>query len=249
MFHADVVTIFPEMIESFLEYGVLGRGIKNGLLSVDACDLREFAYDRHRTVDDRAYGGGPGMVMKYQPLCDAINALKLKEAGSDRKVICMSPQGRQLDQQYVNELVESKGLIILAGRYEGIDERLIESEVDEEISIGDYVLSGGEPAAMVLLDAVARQIPGVLGDMESAKQDSYMDGLLDCPHYTRPETVAGKRVPQVLLNGNHKEIEKWRRKQMLGRTSVRRPDLINAENLSAEDKSLLNDYLEDLAGR
>ncbi len=236
----DVVTLFPEMVESVASAGVLGRAIKNGQLQLNSWNPRDYTHDRHRTVDDRPYGGGPGMLMKVEPLKAAIEDAKNSATGS--KVIYMSPQGRPVTQQAVQQLAEEPGLILIAGRYEGIDERIIETYVDEEWSIGDYVLSGGELPALVLIDAVARMIPGVLGDENSAQQDSFMQGLLDCPHYTRPEEIDGLTVPEVLLSGNHREIERWRLKQSLGRTWLRRPDLLQAMNLTDEQKQLLDEF-------
>ena len=197
-------------------------------------------------MDDRPYGGGPGMLMKVQPLRDAIHAAKAA-AGEGAKVIYMSPQGRKLDQQGVLELVQQEKLILVAGRYEGIDERLIDDEIDEEWSIGDFVLSGGELAAMTLMDAVIRLVPGVLGHEQSAQQDSFMEGLLDCPHYTRPEDYDGQLVPEVLLSGNHEKIRQWRLKQALGRTWQRRPDLLAALELTTEQQKLLTEYLDENA--
>jgi tRNA (guanine37-N1)-methyltransferase len=203
---------------------------------------RDFTSDNYRTVDDRPYGGGPGMVMLAEPLDGAIRAAKARVAGGERKVIYLSPQGRVLDHGKVMEFAAGPGAILLCGRYESVDERLIRREVDEEISIGDYVLSGGELAAMVLIDAVVRQLPGVLGDEDSAAQDSFVSGLLDCAHYTRPEEYAGERVPPVLLSGNHAEIGRWRLKQALGRTWLRRPDLLAKRALSAEEGKLLEEF-------
>ena len=240
----DVVTLFPEMVESVAAVGVLGRAIKNDLLQLQCWNPRDYSHDRHRTVDDRPYGGGPGMLMKVQPLRDAIQDAR-RAAGTDARVIYLSPQGQALTQQAVKQLAQRPGLILIAGRYEGIDERIIETEVDEEWSIGDYVLSGGELPALVLIDAVARMIPGVLGDEDSAAQDSFMEGLLDCPHYTRPEEIDGLRVPEVLLGGNHRAIEQWRLKQALGRTWLRRPELLNELTLSTEQQQLLQAFQEE----
>ncbi len=223
-----VISLFPEMIEQACSCGVLGRAIKHGLIRVHCINPRDFAQDRHRTVDDRPYGGGPGMLMKWQPLAAAIDAAK-QQASAMAKVIYMSPQGKLLNQQSVRQVADAApDLILIAGRYEGIDERLVEQLIDEEWSIGDYVLSGGELAAMVVIDAVARLCPGVLGDEQSAQQDSFMQGLLDCPHYTRPEEIHGYTVPAVLLSGDHKAIAQWRLQQALGRTWLRRPELIEA---------------------
>lgn len=240
----DLVTLFPEMIDNVAEMGVLGRAINKGLIQLKCWNPRDYTHDRHRTVDDRPYGGGPGMLMKVEPLRDAIHAAR-KAAGEQARVIYLSPQGRALDQNGVKELAQCSELILIAGRYEGIDERIIETEVDEEWSIGDYVLSGGELAALVMIDAVARMIPGVLGDAESAQQDSFMDGLLDCPHYTRPEEIDGRAVPDVLLGGNHQAIARWRMKQALGRTWLRRPELLNELTLSNEQRQLLQEFQQE----
>ena len=242
----DVVTLFPEMVESVASMGVLGRAVKNGTLQLKSWNPRDYTQDKHRTVDDRPYGGGPGMLMKVEPLQAAIEDAK-KAAGNSR-VIYMSPQGKKVTQQDVKALAEQPGLIIIAGRYEGIDERIIEAFVDEEWSIGDYVLSGGELPALTLIDAIARMIPGVLGDENSAQQDSFMQGLLDCPHYTRPEEIEGRTVPPVLLSGNHRDIDLWRLKQSLGRTWLRRPDLLEALNLTEEQKQLLESFKQEHNG-
>ncbi len=237
----DVVTVFPGMIESFVQYGVLGRAIEKDLLTVKTWNAREFADDNHRTVDDKPYGGGPGMLMMVEPLRKALRVAKARQRGSFRTVY-LSPQGRRLDQASINRLAALDGLVLLSGRYKGVDERLIELEIDEEWSLGDYVISGGEPAAMVLIDAVARQREGVLGDEDSAKLDSFMTGLLDCPHYTRPAEYEGKAVPEVLLKGNHEEIRRWRLKQSLGRTLSRRVDLLHGRRFTKEEKMLLSEY-------
>ena len=243
-------------------FGVLGRAIKQQQLNLQCFNPRDYTEDKHHTVDDRPYGGGPGMLMKVEPLAKAIMAAREAAgeasgdvAGKAAKVVYLSPQGRQLNQQLVVNTAEQKNdLILIAGRYEGIDERLIESLVDEEWSIGDYVLSGGEFAALVVVDAITRLIPGVLGDDESAIQDSFMQGLLDCPHYTRPETVDGQEVPDVLLSGDHKAIRRWRLKQSLGRTWLRRPDLLDAaqkdaRHWDAEKADLLAEFkAEQVAG-
>jgi tRNA (guanine37-N1)-methyltransferase len=241
-----VVSLFPEMFQTFTQQGVTGRAVKNGVLQVECFNPRDFTHDKHRTVDDRPYGGGPGMLMMVQPLTDAIHAAK-KAAGEKTKVIYLSPQGKKLDQRGVKQLSENESLILVAGRYEGIDERVIEAEIDEEWSVGDYVLSGGELPAMILMDAVARFVPGVLGHEQSAEQDSFSEGLLDCPHYTRPEKLQGSLVPGVLLSGDHKKIRQWRSKQSLGRTWQRRPDLLNDLALTEEQQVLLDEYLQDLA--
>ena len=239
-----VVTLFPEMFQALTQQGVSGRAVKQGKVMVQSWNPRDFAHDNYQTVDDRPYGGGPGMLMKIQPLRDAIHAAKAA-AGGEAKVIYLSPQGRKLDQQGVLELAQQDRLILVAGRYEGIDERLIETEVDEEWSIGDFVLSGGELPAMTLMDAVIRLVPGVLGHEQSAQQDSFMDGLLDCPHYTRPEDYEGRSVPEVLLSGNHEKIRQWRLKQALGRTWQRRPDLLAELELTKEQQKLLTEYLDE----
>ena len=239
------MTLFPALVEAVGQCGVTGRAVDNGLLRINTVNPRDFATDRHRTVDDRPYGGGPGMVMKVEPLADAIDRSRELTAKS-ATVVYMSPQGEQLNQALVEELADIENLILVAGRYEGIDERLIDQEIDREISIGDYVLSGGELAAMVVIDAIARQIPGVLGHQESAVNDSYAgEGLLDCPHYTRPEDHQGRIVPEVLLGGDHAAIARWRRKQALGRTWLRRRSLIDLKSLSEEDRQLLQQFMDE----
>jgi tRNA (guanine37-N1)-methyltransferase len=245
MFQFDVVTLFPEMFEAVTENGVTGRARERRIFDLVAWNPRDFAVNSYRTVDDRPYGGGPGMVMMAEPLEKALRAARQRQlsAGAKRtKVVYLSPQGAKLDHRKVMEWSALQGLVLLAGRYEGVDERLIARAVDEEISIGDYVLSGGELAAMVLMDAVVRQLPGVLGDAESASQDSFVNGLLDCPHYTRPEVYENEGVPPVLLSGNHAVIARWRLKQALGRTWQRRPDLLEQRALSEEDRALLDEY-------
>jgi len=242
--HIEVVTLFPESVHTLLQFGVTGRAVERKLLQVGTTNPRDFATDKHKTVDDRPYGGGPGMVMKVETLRAAIHAARAR-TGDGAKVIYLSPQGRQLDQQGVQELAKHPALILVAGRYEGVDERLIETEVDEEWSIGDYVLSGGELPALVVIDALARLIPGALNDEESAAQDSFMNGLLDCPHYTRPEVLDGRRVPEVLLSGDHAAIRRWRMQQMLGRTWQRRPELLKDLGLTAEQEELLQDFIRE----
>lgn len=245
----DVVSLFPEFVQQVTEWGVTGRAVERGLLNLRCWNPRDYAQDRHGTVDDRPYGGGPGMVMKVEPLLAALNAARAV-AGPQAKVIYLSPQGETLTQPLARELVLQPALILLCGRYEGLDERLIGQEVDLELSIGDYVLSGGELGAMVLVDAVTRLIPGVLGDAESAAQDSFMAGLLDHPHYTRPEVRADKVVPAVLLSGDHAAIARWRLKQALGRTWLRRPELLDGLELKPEQQVLLKEWIgEYLAGR
>jgi tRNA (guanine37-N1)-methyltransferase len=233
-----VISLFPDMFSPFTQQGVIGRAVKSGKISVDTFNPRDFTHDRHRTVDDRPYGGGPGMLMMVKPLTDAIHAAK-NIGGENSKVIYLSPQGKPLDQAGVKRLASIERTILICGRYEGIDERVIESHVDEEVSIGDYVLSGGELPAMVLMDAVARLVPGVLGHKASAVEDSFTDGLLDCPHYTRPEVLEGQKVPEVLLSGDHEKIRQWRLMQSLGRTMQRRPDLLNHLALTEEQLRLL----------
>ena len=239
-----VISLFPEMFRALTEFGVSGRAVKQEKIQVECWNPRDFTHDNYQTVDDRPYGGGPGMLMKIQPLQDAIRAAKT-DAGDGAKVIYLSPQGRKLDQNGVLELAQRDKLILVAGRYEGIDERLIQNEIDEEWSLGDFVLSGGELPAMTLMDAVIRLVPGVLGHDQSAQQDSFMDGLLDCPHYTRPEVYEGQAVPEVLLSGNHEKIRQWRLKQSLGRTWQRRPDLLDALELTNEQQRLLTEYLRE----
>ena len=239
----DVITLFPEMIRAQSAHGIQGRAVERGLVEVMTWNPRDYTQDRHGSVDDRPYGGGPGMVMQVQPLRDTLRAVRA-EAGA-APVIYLSPQGQRLTQARIRELSGMAGLILLAGRYEGIDERVIDTEVDEELSIGDYVLSGGELPALVLMDAVTRLIPGALGDADSAQADSFMDGVLDYPHYTRPEEIDGSRVPAPLLGGNHAEIRRWRLKQALGRTWLRRPDLLQAVELDAERQSLLDEFIEE----
>jgi len=238
-----VVTLFPEMFDAVIDCGITSRAVDSGLLQLECWNPRDFTTDRHHTVDDRPYGGGPGMVMKIEPTRAAIRAAR-SELGS-AKVIYLSPQGRMLDQRGAVELAAVEQLILVAGRYEGIDERLLEAEIDEEWSIGDYVLSGGELAAMVLIDAVTRLLPGALGDAQSAQQDSFSDGLLDCPHYTRPENYEGRLVPEVLLGGNHAAIRRWRLQQSLGRTWLRRPDLLQTRTLNKEQQTLLDEFIRE----
>lgn len=239
-----VVSLFPEMVEQIAGFGVVGRARERALLGLRMQNPRDFATDTHRTVDDRPYGGGPGMVMKYVPAAAAIAAAKA-ELPDGCPVICMSPQGQVFDQSAARRLAELPGMVLLAGRYEGIDERLIDREVDEELSLGDFVLSGGEIAAMAVIDAVTRLLPGVLGDDASAQQDSFMDGLLDHPHYTRPESIDGDKVPAVLLSGDHARIARWRYKQALGRSYLRRPDLVKKLSLSSEQEKLLDEFLKE----
>ncbi len=245
MLRIQVITLFPEEFGPLVDLGVTGRAIREGLVQLEVLNPRDFATDRHRTVDDRPYGGGPGMVMAVEPLRSTIRAAR-DRAGEGARVGLLSPQGRLVDQAAFRELAQRQELILVCGRYEGIDERLIELEVDEEWSIGDYVLSGGELAAAVMIDAVTRLLPGVLGDEQSAQQDSFTEGLLDCQHYTRPEQVEDLNVPPVLLSGDHGAIERWRRKQSLGRTWLRRPDLLERLELDDEAKILLAEFQEEI---
>ncbi len=237
----QVITLFPEEFTPLVDLGVTGRGIRQGKVRLELLNPRDFARDRRQTVDDRPYGGGPGMVMAVEPLRSTIRAAR-DASGGKAQVSLLSPQGRRLDQAVVREMAQREHLILVCGRYEGIDERLIELEVDEEWSVGDYILSGGELAAAVIIDAITRLVPGVLGDEQSAQQDSFTDGLLDCPHYTRPEEVDGLEVPPVLLSGDHGAIRRWRKKQSLGRTWLRRPDLLNGLELDTESRALLAEF-------
>lgn len=241
----DCVTLFPEMFAAVTDWGITRRALELGAWSIGMWNPRDFTSNNYRTVDDRPYGGGPGMVMLAGPLEKAITAAKAAstgETGGEAKVVHLSPQGRLLDHRKVREFAGMERLVLLCGRYEGVDERLVSRCVDEEVSIGDYVISGGELAAMVLVDAVVRQLPGVLGDEQSAEQDSFVDGLLDYPHYTRPEEYEGMRVPDVLLSGHHAQIERWRLKQALGRTWLRRPQLLQRRGMSVEEVSLLDEF-------
>ncbi len=238
----DVITLFPDWVASVAENGVVRRASEKGLVSVNCTNPRAYSTDVHRTVDDRPYGGGPGMVMKADCLLSAIRDVRAVNKG---KLIYLSPQGRKLSQEKVKKLSAEESLILLCGRYEGIDERIIQLEVDAEYSIGDYVLSGGELGAMVLIDSVSRLLPGVLGHDGSAEEDSFSDGLLDYPHYTRPETVEGQVVPAVLRSGDHAAIAKWRRKQALGITWVKRPDLLEDRILQPADQLLLDEYRQE----
>jgi tRNA (guanine37-N1)-methyltransferase len=236
----DVITLFPEMFTA-LNYGVVGRAISNNIAKLRLINPRDYSTDKNRRVDERPYGGGPGMVMMAEPLSMAIK--EAKKSNNAAKTVLLTPQGKLLNQNGVKALKESKHIILVVGRYEGIDERLVTEDIDEEWSIGDYVLSGGELAAMVLIDAIVRLLPNVLGDEDSAVQDSFMDGLLDCPHYTRPERFNGQNVPNVLLSGNHKKIFRWRLQQKLGRTFLRRPDLLEKRKWTANEESLLMEFL------
>ena len=239
MIRFDVVTLFPEMFAALTHSGISGRALETGLWSLGLWNPRDFTKDNYRTIDDRPYGGGPGMVMLAEPLEKALDAVR--EAGGG-KVIYLSPQGRKFDHEKVMELAGREAVTLLCGRYEGVDERLVQRRVDEELSLGDYVLSGGELAAMAVIDAVVRQIPGALGGEQSAAEESFVEGLLDCPQYTRPEIHEGERVPEVLLSGHHENIRRWRLQQALGRTGQRRLDLLAARKLSEDEQALLEEF-------
>lgn len=245
----DVVTLLPEMILDGAGFGVTGQAIKRNVVGLSAWNPRDYTDDKHRTVDDRPYGGGPGMVMKYQPVFDAVQAARQAKINPTSKVVYLSPQGKQITQDLLIENSRLSQLILVSGRYEGIDERFVHSVCDEEWSLGDYVISGGELAALVVIDAITRLIPGVLGDKNSAQQDSYMNGLLDCPHYTRPENGEFGTVPSQLLSGNHQIINRWRMKQALGRTAQRRPDLLKIKGLSTEQADLLAEFRDETQGK
>ena len=240
----EVVTLFPDMFDALTQFGVTGRAVENKLLSLNTRNPRDYAEDNHRTVDDRPFGGGPGMVMMVEPLQKAISDAR-RVLPANTKTVYLSPQGKKVDQALLQEAAQAPGWIFLAGRYEGVDERLIEAEIDEEWSIGDYVLSGGELAAMVVIDGMARLLPGALGHADSADQDSFVNGLLDCPHYTRPEQIGGRSVPSVLLSGDHQAIARWRMKQALGRTWLRRPDLLENIQLNDLQKKLLEEFKQE----
>ena len=247
----DVITLFPEMFVALTASGITRRAKDRGLYALDFHNPRDFTSDPHRTVDDRPYGGGPGMVMLAEPLMQSIAAARAAQQaaiGTAGPVLYLSPQGRRLDQAMVMELAAQTGLILLCGRYEGIDQRVIERAVDAEVSLGDFVLSGGELPAMVLLDAIVRQLPGALNTADSAQEDSFADGLLDCPHYTRPEVYADEKVPEVLLSGNHAAIRRWRLKQSLGHTALRRPELLSGRLLSKTELKLLEEFRQEQAG-
>ena len=240
----EVVTLFPEFVADAVRIGVLGRAVERGQVTIEATTPREFARDTHRSVDDRPYGGGPGMVLSIEPTRTAMRAARARLPAGSRSVY-LGADGVPLTQSKAQELAGLPGLLLLAGRYEGVDERLLEAEVDESVSIGDYVVSGGELPALVLIDTVVRLLPGVLGDDESAQQDSFVRGLLDWPHYTRPENFEGRVVPPVLMGGNHAAIERWRAKQALGRTWLRRPDLIERQRLTDEQRALLDEFMAE----
>jgi tRNA (guanine37-N1)-methyltransferase len=239
----DVITLFPEMVAAALSYGVMGRALDEGRLTLATWNPRDYADDAHRTVDDRPYGGGPGMVMKVAPLLAAIRAAR--RAAEPAPVIYLSPEGARFDGERAQVLAERSRVILLCGRYEGIDQRVVDLEVDMELSIGDFVVSGGELPALLVVDAVARNLPGVLGHAESVEQDAFSQGLLDCPHYTRPEVAEGRSVPPVLLSGDHQAVARWRRRMAIGRTWQKRPDLLASRGLSDEEQALLDDYRGD----
>lgn len=240
----DVITLFPGLVTAIRDYGVVGRALRSERVKLGVTNPREYSRDTNNRVDDRPYGGGPGMIMQYEPMVRAIDETVAK-TDTQSTVVYLSPQGKPLDQKAVRSFSEIDHLVLLCGRYEGIDERIIQARVDQEWSIGDYVISGGELAAMILIDAVVRTLPGVLGDEQSAQQDSFERGLLDCPHYTRPERIEGFTVPEELLSGNHKMIARWRLKQMLGRTFLRRADMIEKLSLSEQEHHLLDEYLAE----
>ena len=244
MYRFGVISLMPELVAPVMETGVVGRAAERGLVALEQLSPREFATDRHRTVDDRPYGGGPGMVLKYEPLRDAVHELRRRLPAGCREFV-LTAQGRPFDQALARELAAAPGLLLVCGRYEGIDERFTEAVISNELSLGDYVLSGGELAAAVVIDAVTRLLPGVLGDECSHVEDSFTAGLLDCPQYTRPELYTDRKVPEVLLSGHHENIRRWRLKQALGRTWLRRPDLLEVRTLSAEEKKLLAEFQQE----
>jgi len=239
----DVITLFPEMVRECASHGIQGRAIDNGLLELQTWNPRDYTGDKHRGVDDRPYGGGPGMVMQVQPLRAAVRAAR--QADASAPVIYLSPQGQRFDQGKAQQLAGLERMILVSGRYEGVDERFIDLEVDQELSAGDYVLSGGELPALMVMDAVTRLLPGALGDADSAQQDSFMEGLLDYPHYTRPEEIDGLQVPAELIGGNHADIRRWRTRQALGRTWQRRPDLLELLQLDEQQQGLLNEFINE----
>lgn len=242
--HIGIVTLFPDVCAQLARLGVTGRAAADGPVALDFENPREHAGDRHRTVDDRPYGGGPGMVMKVAPLKAAITALRGRMPAGTRSVM-LTPQGRPFDQGLAQSYAQKPGLLLVCGRYEGVDERIVELEIDEEVSVGDFVASGGELPALLVADAVTRLLPGVLGDSASAEQDSFVEGLLDCPHYTRPESFEGLAVPEVLLSGDHEQVRRWRLKQALGRTWLRRPELLKNRRLRDEERRLLDEFIAE----
>ncbi len=243
----NVITIFPDFIESFKKTGFINRAIKKEIISINSINLRDFSSDKHKKVDDRSYGGGPGMVLQYEPIKKAISSLNLNK--KDNKVVYLSPQGRTLTQKKISSLLSLQNLTLICGRYEGIDQRVVDDLVNEEISVGDYVVSGGEIPCMLLIEGISRLIPGTIDDEESIKMESFQNDLLDFPHFTRPESIDNKKVPEVLLKGNHSEINEWRRKQALGTTWLKRPELLKNVKLSKEDDKLLNDYISEFKKR
>ncbi len=234
----NVITIFPELISTFSETGFINRSIKNNLISIEPIDLRKYTNNKHNRIDDKSYGGGPGMVIQYQPIFDS-----LKDIDSPSHIIYLSPQGKPLTQDKLKQLSSMESLTLLCGRYEGIDQRALDDLVDEEISLGDYVISGGEVASMVIIEGIARLIPGAIDDIESVKQDSFQAGILDYPHYTKPEEINGMRIPEILVSGNHEKVRIWRRKHALGATWLKRPELLKNVKLSKEDDKLLKEYI------
>ena len=242
--HFDVVTLFPALIDEATAHGILGRAIKQNICRVNCFNPRDYCIDRYKTVDDRPYGGGPGMVMMAEPLLKAINAAKAQHSVK-HKVIYLSPQGETITQKRLSDQLDQPGMVFVCGRYEGVDERLIDTQIDEQWSIGDYVLAGGELPALVCIEAMVRLLPGALGNEASSMQDSFSDQLLDCPQFTRPESFQGHKVPKVLLSGNHAEIERWRLKQSLGRTAKRRPDLIESRTMTPLEQTLLDEYKQE----
>lgn len=239
-----IVTLFPEMFSAVTEHGISGRAVRSGLMNLELFNPRDFTADKHRTVDDKPFGGGPGMLMKTEPLVAAIRAAR-QAVGDKAKVIYLSPQGKTLKQDSIIDLAQREGMVLLCGRYQGIDNRVLESEIDEEWSLGDFVISGGELAAMTLIDAMTRFQPGALGDEGSALEDSFSNGLLHSPEYTRPQNIDGQNVPEVLLSGDHEAIRKWRLKQSLGATWLKRPDLLEGLLLEAEQEELLEQFKQD----
>lgn len=246
MYRIGVIALFPELVMPVGEFGVVGRACERRLVELAFASPRDFTRDRHRTVDDRPYGGGPGMVLRYEPLRDAMLDMRRRLPAGSRELV-LSAQGRPFDQALARELADVPGMMLVAGRYEGIDERIVAGVAPEEVSLGDYVLSGGELAAAVIIDAVTRLLPGVLGHAGSSLEDSYMDGLLDCPQYTRPEHIDGMSVPEVLLGGDHEAVRRWRLKQALGRTWLRRPQLLETRELTAEERELLDEFRAETA--
>ena len=234
----NVITIFPELISTFSETGFINRSIKNNLISIEPIDLRNYTNNKHNRIDDKSYGGGPGMVIQYQPIFDS-----LKDIDSPSHIIYLSPQGKPLTQDKLKQLSSMESLTLLCGRYEGIDQRALDDLIDEEISLGDYVISGGEVASMAIIEGIVRLIPGAIDDIESVKQDSFQAGILDYPHYTKPEEINGMRIPEILVSGNHEKVRIWRRKHALGATWLKRPELLKNVKLSKEDDKLLKEYI------